>query len=62
MYNAEGFIEKNRDRLNDELMLTMMHSKDEFISDLFTVKRGPTGTISGYVRGYASDNITNNIS
>ncbi|XP_053409096.1 uncharacterized protein LOC123560719 isoform X2 [Mercenaria mercenaria] len=45
-YNAEGFLEKNRDRLNDELVQVMRESSDEFIADLFTIKRGPTGTIS----------------
>lgn len=45
-YNAEGFVEKNRDTLNKELMEVMQNSSNDFISDLFTVKRGPTGTIS----------------
>ncbi|XP_053372898.1 uncharacterized protein LOC123560715 [Mercenaria mercenaria] len=45
-YNAEGFLEKNRDRLNEELVQVMRESTDEFIADLFTIKKGPTGTIS----------------
>ncbi|XP_060583227.1 myosin-IIIb-like [Ruditapes philippinarum] len=45
-YNADGFLEKNRDRLNAELVQTMRESKDDFIADLFTIKKGPTGTIS----------------
>ncbi|KAH3703114.1 hypothetical protein DPMN_078143 [Dreissena polymorpha] len=45
-YDTTGFIEKNRDRLNQEFIDVMMASEDPFLSDLFTVKRGPTGTIS----------------
>jgi myosin heavy subunit len=45
-YNAVGFLEKNRDRLNDELVQTMKESKDDFIADLFKIERGSTGTIS----------------
>ncbi|XP_053372896.1 unconventional myosin-IXa-like [Mercenaria mercenaria] len=45
-YNAKGFLEKNRDRLNEELVQVMRESSDEFIADLFNIKRGPTGTIS----------------
>ncbi|KAH3703118.1 hypothetical protein DPMN_078147 [Dreissena polymorpha] len=45
-YDTTGFLEKNRDRLNRELMEVMQFSEDPFLSDLFTVKRGPTGTIS----------------
>ncbi|KAL3836179.1 hypothetical protein ACJMK2_021621 [Sinanodonta woodiana] len=51
-YNASGFLEKNRDLLNPELKDCMKSSQDEFISDLFTVKRGPTGTISATVHNY----------
>ncbi|KAL3836178.1 hypothetical protein ACJMK2_021620 [Sinanodonta woodiana] len=51
-YNAAGFIEKNRDLLSTELKDCMKSSQDEFISDLFTVKRGPTGTISATVYNY----------
>ncbi|WAR05203.1 MYO3B-like protein [Mya arenaria] len=51
-YDAEGFMEKNRDRLNPELMDVMKASTDEFISDLFSVKRGPTGTISSTHMNY----------
>ncbi|KAL4229437.1 chitin synthase I [Mactra antiquata] len=46
LYNADGFVEKNRDRLNEELVNVMRKSTNDFINDLFTIKRGPTGTIS----------------
>ncbi|KAL3836174.1 hypothetical protein ACJMK2_021616 [Sinanodonta woodiana] len=52
MYTATGFIEKNRDLLNKELKECMKRSSDEFISDLFKVKKGPTGTISETVYMY----------
>ena len=45
-YDADGFIEKNRDVLNPELTECMKWSHNDMVSDLFTVKRGPTGTIS----------------
>ncbi|KAK3602474.1 hypothetical protein CHS0354_040541 [Potamilus streckersoni] len=51
-YNAAGFMEKNRDLLSNELKDCMKSSQDDFISDLFTVKRGPTGTISATVYNY----------
>ncbi|KAK3602473.1 hypothetical protein CHS0354_040540 [Potamilus streckersoni] len=51
-YDASCFLEKNRDLLNPELKECMKSSQDDFISDLFTVKRGPTGTISSTVHNY----------
>ncbi|XP_052804939.1 uncharacterized protein LOC128234627 isoform X2 [Mya arenaria] len=45
-YDSVGFVEKNRDRLNPEVLEALRRSDNPFISDLFTVKRGPTGTIS----------------
>ncbi|KAK3106529.1 hypothetical protein FSP39_022019, partial [Pinctada imbricata] len=45
-YNCNGILEKNRDSLNQDLMSCLKASKDPFIEDLFTVKKGPTGTIS----------------
>jgi len=54
-YDSDGFMEKNRDQLTAELMHVMISSQDEFISDLFTVKRGPTGTISAYADSILHD-------
>lgn len=45
-YNTYSFLEKNRDELGQDLMDCLQDSSDDFISDLFTVKKGPTGTIS----------------
>ncbi|CAC5381736.1 CHS1 [Mytilus coruscus] len=45
-YNCHGFLDKNRDTLNDDLFDCMKASTNDFISDLFTIKKGPTGTIS----------------
>ncbi|KAL3836221.1 hypothetical protein ACJMK2_021660 [Sinanodonta woodiana] len=52
LYNAAGFMEKNRDFLNTELKDCIKSSEDDFVRDLFTVKRGPTGTISATVYNY----------
>ena len=45
-YRCEGFLEKNKDTLNDDLFDVMKESRNEFLQDLFTVQKGPTGTIS----------------
>lgn len=45
-YNTYSFLEKNKDELSHDLVSCLQDSSDEFISDLFTVKKGPTGTIS----------------
>ncbi|CAC5369431.1 CHS1 [Mytilus coruscus] len=45
-YDCHGFLDKNRDTLNDDLFDCMKDSTNDFISDLFTIKKGPTGTIS----------------
>ncbi|XP_063422773.1 chitin synthase chs-2-like [Mytilus trossulus] len=45
-YDCNGFLDKNRDTLNDDLFDCMKDSTNDFISDLFTIKKGPTGTIS----------------
>ncbi|KAK3584473.1 hypothetical protein CHS0354_005276 [Potamilus streckersoni] len=52
LYTADGFIEKNRDQLNKELKDCLKQSSDDFISDLFSVRKGPTGTISATVYKY----------
>ncbi|CAC5419944.1 CHS1 [Mytilus coruscus] len=46
LYRCEGFLEKNKDTLNDDLFDCMKDSENPFIKDLFTVAKGPTGTIS----------------
>ncbi|XP_071156753.1 chitin synthase chs-2-like [Mytilus edulis] len=46
LYRCEGFLEKNKDTLNDDLFDCMKGSENPFINDLFTVTKGPTGTIS----------------
>ncbi|XP_076090328.1 chitin synthase chs-2-like [Mytilus galloprovincialis] len=45
-YDCHGFLDKNKDTLNDDLLECMKVSENVFISDLFTIKKGPTGTIS----------------
>ncbi|KAL5009496.1 hypothetical protein ScPMuIL_011801 [Solemya velum] len=45
-YDADQFLEKNRDMLSKELVNCLKGSTNELISDLFTIKKGPTGTIS----------------
>ncbi|KAL3836166.1 hypothetical protein ACJMK2_021608 [Sinanodonta woodiana] len=52
LYTADGFIEKNRDQLNKELKDCLKQSSDDFISDLFSVRKGPTGTISATTYNY----------
>ncbi|XP_071101392.1 chitin synthase chs-1-like isoform X2 [Haliotis cracherodii] len=45
-YDAKGFLEKNRDTLSPEMVKCMQDSQNEMVSDLFTVEKGDTGTIS----------------
>uniref|UniRef100_A0A8W8N3N0 Myosin motor domain-containing protein n=1 Tax=Magallana gigas TaxID=29159 RepID=A0A8W8N3N0_MAGGI len=45
-YNCENFLEKNRDTLNKDIEDVMKSSKDDCIADLFSVRKGDTGTIS----------------
>jgi myosin heavy subunit len=45
-YNCENILEKNRDSLNSDLEKVMKNSQDDCIADLFSVKKGATGTIS----------------
>ncbi|XP_065940998.1 chitin synthase chs-2 isoform X2 [Magallana gigas] len=45
-YNCEKFLEKNRDTLNKDIEDVMKSSKDDCIADLFSVRKGDTGTIS----------------
>ncbi|XP_060081250.1 uncharacterized protein LOC132560604 [Ylistrum balloti] len=48
-YDASMLIEKNRDMLSPDLITCMKQSTNPFVSDLFTAKKGPTGTISATV-------------
>lgn len=50
VYNANGFLERNRDNLNQDLVSCLMNSNNEFIRDLFTASISATGTISDYAR------------
>ncbi|XP_046564340.1 unconventional myosin-Ic-A-like isoform X2 [Haliotis rubra] len=45
-YDAKGFLEKNRDTLSPEMVKCMKDSDNEMVSDLFTVEKCDTGTIS----------------
>ncbi|XP_052098286.1 uncharacterized protein LOC127733063 [Mytilus californianus] len=48
VYNADGFLERNRDNLSSDLVGCMLNSNNEFIKDLFTASMSPTGTISDF--------------
>ena len=45
-YNAENFLEKNRDRLDPNLKKAMTESLNVFIMDLFTAEETEIGSIS----------------
>ena len=45
-YDAGGFLERNRDNLNQDLVSCLLHSNNDFIKDLFTAAMSDTGTIS----------------
>nr|AHX26708.1 chitin synthase [Platynereis dumerilii] len=45
-YDAEGFLEKNRDHLSSTLRNVMMESENEFIQDLFSAEISETGCLS----------------
>ncbi|XP_064596957.1 uncharacterized protein LOC135463580 isoform X2 [Liolophura sinensis] len=47
-YDADGFLEKNRDSINSDLLSIIMSSKNHFIADLFVASMSETGTISGF--------------
>jgi len=46
MYNADGFLEKNRDNLSSNLIDCMKMSKIQLISDLFAAELTKTGSLS----------------
>ncbi|KAK3099019.1 hypothetical protein FSP39_025327 [Pinctada imbricata] len=47
-YDANGFLERNRDTLSADLVGCLLNSNNEFIKDLFTASMSPTGTISDF--------------
>ena len=49
LYHAEGFLEKNRDKLDSNLKKAMINSVNPFISDLFQAEETDTGGISRQV-------------
>nr|AAY86556.1 chitin synthase [Atrina rigida] len=53
-YNADGFLEGNRDSLSSDLVGCLLNSNNEFIKDLFTASMSPTGTISDFASKCAS--------
>jgi len=56
-YSGVDFLEKNRDMLNEGICQCMKKSENDFIVDLFQVKKGPTGTISAYVFVYIKTHL-----
>ena len=46
LYDANGFLERNRDNLNQDLVSCLLNSNNDFIKDLFTASLSETGTIS----------------
>ncbi|XP_033733062.1 uncharacterized protein LOC117322317 [Pecten maximus] len=48
-YDGSNFVEKNRDMLSADITSCMKNSENPFVSDLFSAKKGPTGTISATV-------------
>ncbi|XP_013418100.1 myosin-IIIb isoform X2 [Lingula anatina] len=45
IYNAEGFLEKNRDTLSPNILECMKNSDSQIICDLFTAQVADTGTL-----------------
>lgn len=50
LYDANGFLERNRDNLNQDLVACLINSNNEFIRDLFSASMSATGTISDFAR------------
>lgn len=48
LYDANGFLERNRDNLSQDLVACLMNSNNEFIRDLFTASVPDIGTMSDY--------------
>lgn len=53
-YDAEGFLERNRDKLSQDLVGCLLNSNNNFIKDLFTASISETGTISDFASKCAS--------
>ncbi|KAL3866223.1 hypothetical protein ACJMK2_043545 [Sinanodonta woodiana] len=53
-YNADGFLERNRDNMSQDLVDCLLRSNNDFIQALFKASRSPTGTISDYASNYSS--------
>ncbi|XP_062596974.1 uncharacterized protein LOC134258441 [Saccostrea cucullata] len=53
-YEAEGFLERNRDSLSQDLVGCLLNSNNNFIKDLFTASISETGTISDFASKCAS--------
>lgn len=47
-YDADGFLERNRDKLSQDLVGCLLNSNNNFIKDLFTASISETGTISDF--------------
>ncbi len=47
-YEADGFLEKNRDTFSPNLRDVMLSSQNEFIKDLFSAEQSDIGGISRY--------------
>ncbi|XP_048256022.1 uncharacterized protein LOC124134072 [Haliotis rufescens] len=53
MYDANGFLERNRDNLSQDLMLCLQQSNNDFVKDLFMASLSATGTISHFASKYS---------
>ncbi|XP_060554144.1 uncharacterized protein LOC132715175 isoform X2 [Ruditapes philippinarum] len=49
-YDANGFLERNRDNLNQDLVSCLLNSNNEFIRDLFSASMSATGSIADFAR------------
>lgn len=49
LYNASNFLEKNRDRLGNNLTNVLQKSDNDFIKDLFMAELADTGVLSRWV-------------
>ena len=49
VYDARGFLEKNRDNLSTNLIECLKNSCIELVSELFAAERTDSGSISRYL-------------
>ncbi|ESO87529.1 hypothetical protein LOTGIDRAFT_127716 [Lottia gigantea] len=47
-YDAEGFLERNRDKLSSDIVNCLVNCQNEFIRELLTASLSATGTISDF--------------